>query len=154
EGRDLLMLFTMDDGGPKLRQIRSLGYRPGSLALSAARGFLLIGNGSGNWFEVRDARTADAITAVAGPDRLVATFAVLDEVDVLVSAFPTGRVELIGLPDGDTLAKADLVKGKAFVVDDVVPVGDGQDLFVVGHPFLEGFARHLHVSTRVLPEGG
>jgi hypothetical protein len=93
EGRDLLMVFTLENTGPKLRHIRSLGYRPSTLSLSPSRAFLLLGNGTGNWFEVRDTKTDHPATEVGGPDAFSATFAALDGVDVLVSAGDFQQVE-------------------------------------------------------------
>lgn len=153
EGRDLLLLFTLEDTGPKLRHIGSLGYRAGSLSLSPSRGFLLLGNETGNWFEVRNAKTAAQVTTVSGPDPFAVAFAALDGVDVLLSAAPAGRIDVIGLPDGEALAETELGQAK-FVVDDLVPVGDGQDVAIVGHPFLDGFARQLFVTVQDLQQGG
>jgi len=154
EGRDLLMVFTLENTGPKLRHIRSLGYRPGTLSLSPSRAFLLLGNGSGNWFEVRDTKTDHAVTEVGGPDAFPATFAALDGVDVLVSAARAGRIDLVSLPDGEALARTELVQPKPFVVDDMVPLGDGNDLAIVGHPFLDGYARRMFVPTGEIQSGG
>lgn len=154
EGRDLLMVFTLEDSGPKLRHIRSLGYRPGTLSLSASRAFLMLGNGAGNWFEVRDTKTADAVAEVAGPDAFSATFAALDGMDVLISAARVGRIDVIGLPDGEALARTELAQPKPFIVDDMVPIGDGSNLAIVGHPFLDGYARQMFVPTSLLQEGG
>ena len=154
EGRDLLMVFTLENTGPKLRHIRSLGYRPGTLSLSPSRAFLLLGNGGGNWFEVRDSKTDHTVAEVGGPDAFSATFAALDGVDVLVSAPRAGRIDLTSLPDGEALAHTELTQPKPFVVDDMVPLGDGNDLAIVGHPFLDGYARRMFVQTGVIQSGG
>jgi hypothetical protein len=154
EGRDLLLLFTLEDAGPKLRHIGSLGYRAGSLSLSPSRAFLLLGNEAGNWFEVRDAKTAAVVTTVSAPDLFAVTFAALDGVDVLLSAARAGRIDVIGLPDGEALAETALNQAKPFVVDDLVPLGDGQDLAIIGHPFLDGFARQVFVTVQDLQQGG
>jgi len=154
EGRDLLMVFTLENTGPKLRHIRSLGYRPGSLSLSPSRAFLLLGNGAGNWFEVRDTKTDHPATEVCGPDAFPATFAALDGVDVLVSAARAGRIDVVSLPDGEALARTELASPKPFVVDDIVPLGDGNDLAIVGHPFLDGYARRMFVPTSAIQAGG
>jgi hypothetical protein len=154
EGRDLLLLFTLEDTGPKLRHIGSLGYRPGSLSLSPSRGFLLLGNETGNWFEVRNAKTAGIVTSVSGPDPFAVTFAALDNLDVLIGAARAGRLDVIGLPDGEALGQTQLAQAKPFIIDDLVPVGDSQDLAIIGHPFLDGFARQIFLTVRSLQEGG
>jgi hypothetical protein len=154
EGRDLLLLFTLEDTGPKLRHIGSLGYRPGSLSLSPSRAFLLLGNETGNWFEVRDTKTAEVVTSVSGPDPFAVAFAALDSLDVLISAARVGRIDVIGLPDGEALAETELAQPKPFIVDDLVAVGDSQDLAIIGHPFLDGYARQVFLSVRILQEGG
>lgn len=136
EGRDLLMTFALEATGPRIREVRALGYKPGSMALSASRHFLLLGNELGTWFEVRDAVSGESVTSVAGPDRFACTLATLDDMDVLVSATRAGVIEVLSLPDGDALARLRWQRPKPFVVDALRPLGDGQTLGLVAHPFL------------------
>jgi len=154
EGRDLLLLFSLENVGPRLRKITTLGYRPGSLALSPSRGHVLLGNSTGSWYEVRQTKTADAVGAVAGPDPFSAAFATLEDVDVLVSAPRAGRLEMMSLPDGDTLSQTETGRGKPFMLDNIVALGDGQTVALVGHPFLDGLTRRLVLTTRELQKGG
>lgn len=154
EGRNLLLLFTLEDKGPKLRKICTLDFRPGSLSLSASRAHLLLGNAGGSWYEVRDARNGDPMMHVTGPDPFPATFASLDGAEVLVSVARASRLNVIGLPKGDALSQTDVARVGPFVVDNIVSVGDGQSLALIGHPFLDGYRRHLFVTVGELQKGG
>jgi len=136
EGRDLLMTFGLEASGPRIREVRALGYKPGSMTLSTSRHFLLLGNEAGNWFEVRDAGSGEPIASVAGPDRVVCALATLDDMDVLVSATRAGVVEILSLPDGDVLARLRWNRPKPFVFEALRPLGDGLSLGMVTHLFL------------------
>src|SRR6266700_901352 len=95
EGRDLLMAFSLDDEKPRVREVRALGYKPQSMRLSASRRFLLIGNESGNWYEVRDVEKLEPVARLSAPERFACAFATLADADVLVSAPRPGVLELM-----------------------------------------------------------
>jgi hypothetical protein len=136
EGRDLLLTFLLEDRGPHIRKSRNLGYRPGSVALSPSRRYLLIGNEVGNWYEVCDADTLEPFTSVSGPDHVACAFASLDGDDVLVCAPRPGQLQQRSLPDGEVLADSQCDKPKPFVVSSFTALGDDQTVAMMGHAFL------------------
>jgi hypothetical protein len=154
EGRDLLMSFALDDDKPRVREVRALGYKPQSMRLSASRRFLVIGNEAGNWYEVRDIEKLEPVARVSGPERFACAFATLAEMDVLVSAPRPGVIELMSLPDGDLLARVRREVQRSFLAVGVVAVGDGDQVALVGHPFMSPFWSQAVVPTSVLQAGG
>jgi hypothetical protein len=136
EGRDLLLTFLLEDRGPHIRTSRNLGYRPGSVALSPSRRYLLIGNEVGNWFEVCDADTLEPFTSVSGPDQVACAFASQDGNDVLVCAPRPGQLQQRSLPEGEVLAESHCEKPKPFVVTSFTALGDDQTVAMMGHAFL------------------
>ncbi|HET6148137.1 MAG TPA: hypothetical protein VFH68_11455 [Polyangia bacterium] len=154
EGRDLLMSFSLDDDKPRVREVRALGYKPQSLRLSPSRRFLLIGNETGNWYEVRDADKLEPVARTSGPERFACAFASLSEMDVLVSAPRAGVIEIMSLPDGALLSRVRREAGRTFVAAALIPVGDGDRVALVGHPTMSPFWSHMVVATSVLQAGG
>jgi hypothetical protein len=154
EGRDLLMSFSLDDDKPRVREIRALGYKPQSLRLSPSRRFLLIGNETGSWYEVRDVEKLEPVARASGPERFACAFASLSEADVLVSAPRAGVIEVMSLPGGDLLSRVRRETGRTFVAAALIPVGDGDKLALVGHPFMSPFWSHVVVATSFLQAGG
>jgi hypothetical protein len=152
EGRDLLMTFSLEDSGPRIREVRALGFKPSFMALSPSRKYLLLSNEHGNWFEVRDAKKTDSLVQVSGPDRFHCAFGSVDDLDVLVSATRPGMVEVLSLPDGDVLSRVRWERPKPFVVESVQSVGDGATFALVGHPFLGLTSTYLFVPTASLQE--
>jgi hypothetical protein len=153
EGRDLLMSFAVDDDRPRVRELRALGYRPASMTLSPSRRYALVGNDAGNWYEVRDAQTLEPFTTFSEPERFPCAFASLEDLDVLVVARRPGLLELVSLPDGDVVGRSTRPSGKPFVVANVVTVGGGQRVALVGHPYLGLYSRHVLVETAALERG-
>ena len=154
EGRDLLMSFALDDDRPRVREVRALGYKPQSMRLSASRRFLLIGNETGNWYEVRDMEKLEPVARVSGPERFPCAFASLADVDVLVSAPRAGVVEVLSLPEGELLSRVRREVGRAFVAAGVFAVGEGDRVALVGHPFMAPFWSHLVLTTTQLQAAG
>ena len=154
EGRDLLMSFSLDDDKPRVREVRALGYKPQSLRLSPSRRFLLIGNETGNWYEVRDAEKLEPVARTSGPERFACAFASLADMDVLVSAPRAGVLEIMSLPAGDLLSRVRREAGRTFVAAGLVAVGEGDKVALVGHPSMSPFWSHLVVSTAALKAGG
>ena len=154
EGRDLLMSFSLDDDRPRVREVRALGYKPQSLRLSASRRFLLIGNETGNWYEVRDMEKLEPVARVSGPEPFSCAFASLADVDILVSAPRPGVVEILSLPEGNLISRVRREAGKPFVSAGVFVVGDGDTVALVGHAFMTPYWNHLVLSTAQLKAGG
>jgi hypothetical protein len=154
EGRDLLMSFSLDDDRPRLREVRALGFKPHSMRLSASRQFLLLGNEAGNWYEVRDVEKLEPLTSIAAPDRFCCGFASLSDVDVLVSAPRPGIIEVIDIPDGDLLSRVRREVGRPLVMVNLIAIGDGHTVGLVGHPFMGLYSSHLCLPTAMLQEGG
>jgi hypothetical protein len=150
EGRDLLMSFSIEDDKPRMRELRPLGYRPASMSLSLSRRFVLLGNEVENWYELRDAQTLEAFTTFSEPERFPCAFASLEDMDVLVVARRPGVLELVSLPDGDVLGRSTRPTGRPFVVANVVTVGGGQSVALVGHPYLGLYSSHVLVETKAL----
>ena len=153
EGRDLLMSFSLDDDKPRVREVRALGYKPQSLRLSPSRRFLLIGNETGNWYEVRDIDKLEPVARASGPERFACAFASLSG-DVLVSAPRAGVLEVLSLPDGALLSRVRRETGRTFVAAALVAVGEGDKLALVGHPFMSPYWSHVVVATSLLQAGG
>jgi hypothetical protein len=154
EGRDLLMSFSLDDDRPRVREVRPLGYKPQSMRLSASRRFLLIGNDVGNWYEVRDVEKLEPVARVSGPERFSCTFASLADADVLVSSPRAGVIEILSLPAGALLSRVRRETARSFVAASLVAVGEGDQVALVGHPFMSPYWSHLLLATSFLQAAG
>ena len=154
EGRDLLMSFALDDDRPRVKEVRALGYKPMSMRLSASRRYLLIGNETGNWYEVRDVEKLEPVARVSGPERFSCAFASLSDEDVLVSAPRPGVIEVLSLPEGTLVSRVRREAGRPFVPAGLVAVGDGDQVALVGHPFMPPFWSHLVLTTSQLKAAG
>ena len=154
EGRDLLMSFALDDDRPRVREVRPLGYKPQTLRLSASRRYLLIGNETGNWYEVRDAEKLEPLAHVARPERFSCAFGTLDGADVLITAPRPGIIDLLDLPDGNLLTRVRREAGRTFVSASVIAVGEGDRVALLGHAFMSPYWAHFLVDTATLQAGG
>ncbi len=154
EGRDLLMAFSLDDEKPRVREVRALGYKPQSMRLSASRRFLLIGNESGNWYEVRDVEKLEPVARLSAPERFACAFATLADADVLVSAPRPGVLELMSLPDGNLLARVRREAQRSFVAAGLVAVGEGDQVALVGHAYMSPYWSQGVVATSALQASG
>jgi hypothetical protein len=154
EGRDLLMSFSLEDDRPRVREVRTIGYRACSMRLSPSRRFLVLGNEAGNWYEVRDADKLEPLSSVSAPERFQCGFASLAESDVLISAPRPGIIEVLSLPGMNLLARVRREVGRPFVVANLTAVGDGHRVAFVGHPSLGLYGTHLIVDTSLLHSGG
>jgi hypothetical protein len=136
EGRDLLISLLLEDAGPKVRAMKNLGYRPGRISLSATRKHLLVWNDTGHWCEVRDSKTLEVVTYQSAPDPFEATFGMLGGEDILFTARP-GAMDLFALPKGQPIMHLDCDKPKRFICTQLVGLGDGEALGIVGHDYLD-----------------
>ena len=154
EGRDLLMAFALDDDKPRVREVRALGYKPQSMRLSASRRFLLIGNESGNWYEVREIEKLEPVARLSGPERFACAFATMADMDVLVSAPRPGVLELMSLPDGEVLGRVRREVQRSFVAAGLVAVGDGDQVALIGHAYMSPYWSHAVIGTSALQASG
>jgi hypothetical protein len=136
EGRDLLISLLLEAAGPKVRAMKNLGYRPGRISLSATRKHLLVWNDAGNWCEVRDSKTLEVLTNQSAPDPFEATFGMLGGDDILFTA-RSGGIDLFALPKGQPIMHVDCDKPKRFICTQLVGLGDGEALGIVGHNYLD-----------------
>jgi hypothetical protein len=138
EGRDLVMSLALaDDGTPQIRDARPVGWSVGAIRLSPTGRHLMVSSTAGTWLEIRNPDTGDVLGTLNGPDRVVATFAFLDDDEVVVVSRRPGVLEAYTLPSLTPVFQTKTPSGVPFVFDELVAMDDGNTLGAVVHPYLE-----------------